>query len=75
MLVGDLLADDGELLLGRGERRLAPLEFEALGPCVELDEKVAFLDLLVEFEQREHDPARAGRLDAMDGVVWLDPGL
>jgi len=75
VLVGDLLANDDELLLRRSRGRLAQIELESLGVRIELDEQVAFLDLFVEVEHRADDSTCAGWLDAIDRVVWLDAGL
>ena len=75
LLVGDLIANDGELALERDHRRPALLELEPLGPGIELDQQVAFLDVHVEVEVRKDDPTRAGWLEAVDRIVGFDPAL
>jgi hypothetical protein len=75
LLVGELSANDGELLLGRRQGGLALLELELLAPRVELDEQVTCLDLFVEVEHRAYHPTRCGRLEPVDRVVRLDAAL
>jgi len=75
LLVGDLVTDDGELLVQAARCGLVLLELEALAARVELDEQIAFLDVFVEVEQRAHHAARGCWFESVHRVVRLDPAL